>query len=490
MILSACAACSSLECKEATALMFFILINVALVLEKFFDRNGIPWLSSVDASAKQQLQKFFSSSEKDISLELQIPYSIQLCELADKLELFPESAGLLTFIHWPENYLLALDKTITKMDAAEKKKWLENFGEMLKEMTRVENKIADNYYYYYYNDNYLHTTDYLAFRRNLPMILFLIVERKADFDLEDIKKAIKGCICYVLECFSRLSSTVRDKMDSGNLDYSCFYLDTLSNFITQFCSLTVLTEIIYHKDLLTDEDERRKILKSIASIYISCLPALTFPDTRFEVPADKLFEKKIKKEDGDKQIIEIDLGSVTRANLSNPAAKSSLVFLQLEDGGDWYEDYFATYANVRTDFWVFAKRIKVVLDASSLGDDEQTIYVKRWSECMAPFKTLLQYFYIKFEQSQTDLATRISEMTDIETFSKQTELLFEIDDVLQNSRWWHSYMGYLWILLKKVSFKIEEAQFNRGLFYDNFYKVVRYTISYWNGKTYARGTAR
>jgi hypothetical protein len=250
----------------------------------------------------------------------------------------------------------------------------------------------------------------------------------------------------------------------------------------------LVTELEYHTDIIPDEDERRKVLKSLASIYLCCEPVFTFPDERYEVPADLLFKKEITKE-GEKQVLEIDLGTITRAVVSNTAISTSLTFLQLEDGGDWYEDFSAS--GDRKDIWVLAKRLKIVVDTSSMGKEQHTIQVRRWPNCLAPLKVMMHYFYIRFDAHQTALAKKLSETTCIDTFGKLADNFFEVDDHILNGRWWYTYMGYLWKALKKVNFNIEEAQFTRGLFYDkiyNFYKVIRYLISYCDGKTYANGT--
>ena len=236
------------------------------------------------------------------------------------------------------------------------------------------------------------------------------------------------------------------------------------------------------------------MMKNLMILYLSCAPVLAFPDPRYDVPADLLFEKKITKESGSKQVFEIDLGSITRVKLSNTALDSSLVFLQFEDGGDWFEDYSPMgpdQGGCRSLLWLIAKRIKVVVDTSNLSDQEHEIRVHRWSSCMAPLRTMFQYFFIRFEQHQTEAAAQLSATKDIDIFAKLTETFFEIDDNLQSSRWWFTYMGYMWKTLKKVSFNIEAAQFNRSLFYDkiyNYYKVIKYTIGYGCDKTYAFGT--
>ena len=110
---------------------------------------------------------------------------------------------------------------------------------------------------------------------------------------------------------------------------------------------------------------------------------------------------------------------------------------------------------------------------------------------MSPLKTMLHYFYIRFDQYQTEVAAKISEIKDLGEFVTLTEKFFEIDDIMHNGRWWHTYMGYTWKNLKRVSFNIDNALLNRALFYDriyNYYKVVRYTVGYCDGKPYADGT--
>jgi hypothetical protein len=486
-LLAASAACSSLDCREAIAIVQLVILNTMLSLDRFFEQQGVDWLRGIDAQTNQQVQKLIAPGEKDISPDLQRIYSLQYSELAERLDILSETSSFFSPVHRPEKYLLTLDREIEKMGQKERKAWLEKLGETMKEMTRLEVKLGDNHYYYYYNDTYIHTLDYLAFRKNLPVILFVLTERRADFAAEDIKNAFKSSANNAVECISRFCSTIRDNLSPSSPEYSTFHLDTFANFTSRLCSITFLTEIEHHPDLMVDDDERRKLLKYLACLYLCCEPVMAFPDSRFEVPADLLFEKKIKKELGCKQVIEIDLGSVTRARVSNPVGQSTLVFLQIEDGGDWIEDYSATGA--RTELWVLAKRLKLLVDMSDENDEEKTIRVQRWSSCMAPVRTMLQYFYIRFDQYQTQAAAKISEAKDAGEFAIQTEKYFEIDDLLQNSRWWHTYMGYCWLNLKRVSFKIEEL--NRALFYDriyNYYKVVRYTAAYCDGKPYADGT--
>lgn len=487
-ILSVTSAISSLECKEAAAMLMLVILNMTLSLSRFFEQQGVCWLEGLDEQATQQLQTCFSSNQKFLNSDLQTIYCLQLNLLADKLDIMPESVTFFTPIHQLEKFLLVLDRSVAKMDAGEKKAWLDKLGETLREMTRLESKLSENYSYFYYNDTYVYSADYLAFRKNFPAIFFVLTERKAEFNIDDIKKALSGCSRNILETIQRFSSTIRDNTSSSSAVSNFFYLDTFSNFTTRSCSFAFVTELEYHTDIIPDEDERRKVLKSLASIYLCCEPVFTFPDERYEVPADLLFKKEITKE-GEKQVIEIDLGTVTRAVVSNPAFSTSLTFVQLEDGGDWYEDFSAT--GDRKDIWVLAKRIKILVDTSSMDKEQHIIQVRRWPNCLAPLKVMMHYFFIRFDTHQTAYAKTISETTDLDTFGKLADNFFEIDDILMNGRWWYTYMGYMWKTLKKVNFNIEEAQFSRSLFYDkiyNFYKSVRYLVSYGDGKTYANGT--